>query len=94
MTSVCCGYATLAWPCRDAILEITYPLYLQCIGEGGAGGKDSGSLAIERKPTMLTKRLVTLAVVLSAASVAWFNPPFGALLSILGAVGGGLCGAF
>ena len=91
VTSVCCGYATLAWPCRDAILELSYPVYLKCIGEG-AGGKDSGSLAVERKPTLLTKRLVVLAVVLSASTVAWFDPPFGAVISILGAVGGGLCG--
>ena len=30
VTSVCCGYATVCWPCRDALLDIFYPLYLKC----------------------------------------------------------------
>lgn len=30
ITSVSTGYATLCWPCRDAILDLAYPLYLRC----------------------------------------------------------------
>jgi hypothetical protein len=36
--------------------------------------------------------LQALLVCLTAASVAWFDPPFAAVLAVLGAVGGGLCG--
>ena len=36
--------------------------------------------------------MVALLVCLSAAAVSWFDPPFAAVLAVLGAVGGGLCG--
>ena len=118
VTSVSCGYATLCWPCRDAILDLCYPLYLRAIGEAPAvdstqdgpysavtaappdapaPGSDGAAITTAamsaggepRAPSMLLKRVVSLLIVLSASSVAWFDPPFGAVISILGAVGGG-----
>lgn len=119
VTSVSCGYATLCWPCRDAILDLCYPLYLRAIGEAkvvdstqdgpysavtaappDAPASDSDGVATAaastsegrgktREPSMLLKRVVSLLIVLSASTVAWFDPPFGAVISILGAVGGG-----
>ena len=72
VTSVCCGYPTLAWPCRDALLELLYPLYLRATG------------AEAREPSLLLKRAVALLIVLVASAVAWcgrkhlslsYNPP-------------------
>eukprot|EP01043_Picozoa_sp_COSAG02_P062694 COSAG02_NODE_8712_length_2464_cov_2.186892_2_plen_155_part_00 len=118
VTSVSCGYATLCWPCRDAILDLCYPLYLRAIGEApvvdsaqdgpystvtaappdapapGSDGVATATASMSdgggktRVPSMLLKRLLALLIVLSASSVAWFDPPFGAVVSILGAVGG------
>jgi amino acid permease len=44
------------------------------------------------EPSLTLKRVVALLVCLTAATVAWFDPPFAAVLAVLGAVGGGLCG--
>jgi amino acid permease len=107
VASVCCGYATLCWPCRDALLELLYPLYLKyrrrrhrrssdldVPAKRGDSDWDAATTfaAAPPPPSLPLKRMAALLVIASAASVAWFDPPFAALLAILGAVGGGLCG--
>ena len=117
--SVCTGYATLAWPCRDAVLELCYPLYLsRCctvlpalaaattvhyctpeatlipsdtsrsdgIEEKEEKEEEEGSV-VQQQPSMQLKRVVSVLIALSASTVAWFDPPFGAVVAILGAVG-------
>jgi amino acid permease len=88
IASVSTGYATLCWPCRDAILDLLYPVCMRLYYDG-AGISPPDPLP---NPSLTTKRVVALLVCLTAASVAWFDPPFAAVLAVLGAVGGGLCG--
>ena len=78
--SVCCGYPTVCWPCRDALLELTYPLFLKI------------TKSSPREPSMLLKRCTAIFIVATGSTIAWFDPPFGTVLALLGAVGGGLCG--
>ena len=101
----------LSAQCRDAILDIAWPLYLRAIGEAGPpAGKDQGPYAAvtaapadapppgaegaaaaavgggggiapaaPREPSMLLKRIISLLIIFSASTVAWFDPPFGAV---------------
>lgn len=88
VASVSTGYATLCWPCRDAILDLFYPVYLRVYYDSA----DVQTPDPLPEPSLTLKRVVALLVCLTAAFVAWFDPPFAAVLAVLGAVGGGLCG--
>lgn len=88
IASVSTGYATLCWPCRDAILDLLYPVYLRIYYDR----HDILAPDPLPEPSLTLKRVVALLVCLTAAFVAWFDPPFAAVLAVLGAVGGGLCG--
>jgi hypothetical protein len=102
------AFSVVRAQCRDAILDIAWPLYLRAIGEAGPpAGKDQGPYAAvtaapadapppgaegavgggggiapastPREPSMLLKRIISLLIIFSASTVAWFDPPFGAV---------------
>jgi hypothetical protein len=90
--SVCCGYPTVCWPCRDALLDMLHaPCRRWALGERRRGSVAAATGA-SREPPLRLKRAVATAIVFSASFVAWFDPPFGSVIALLGAVGGCLCG--
>eukprot|EP01052_Picozoa_sp_SAG31_P037304 SAG31_NODE_4797_length_2952_cov_6.463722_4_plen_132_part_00 len=71
--SVTFGYPTNVWPCRDALIELIYPFFVKRGPDGAVP-----------EPSLLLKRIVALAIILVAALIAWFQPPFQSVLSVIG----------
>lgn len=65
--SVVAGYPTNAWPGRDAILELVWPLC--CKSAPRATGQQSA-------PSLAVKRLVAALLMIAASITAWFDPEF------------------
>ena len=86
--SVAFGTPTNVWPCRDALLEMLYPL--TC---GRHQTWDDAGLDEHGNPPihpLWVKRLLSGILVLLAALISFFDPPFQDVLALIGAIGGGM----